>query len=418
MHTSSSSPIVPAAAGWSRRRWLQGLGGATLAASGALRLAWAQGPGMRGRCVVVMLRGALDGLAAVPAPGDPQWAALRGPLAEGAEAPLALDGFFALHPALRGLHGWYGSGELLVVHAVASPYRERSHFDAQQLLESGGERPFALSTGWIGRALPPGAARAVALAPAMPLALRGSEDATTWTPTRRAAPDDDLAARVARLYAQDPVLAARWQQVRALPAAPLADRADAADMAGEGDAMAPNAQTSASPRAVGAGFAALATQAGRFLAEPQGPAVAWLELGGWDTHTQQGPRLQRQLAALDGGLLALRAALGPLWADTTVLVMTEFGRSARPNGSGGTDHGTAGVAFVAGGAVAGGRVLADWPGLAPAQLHEGRDLRPTTDLRSLQRALLARHLGTDETRLSREVLPGSPASARGLWREA
>jgi uncharacterized protein (DUF1501 family) len=143
--------------------------------------------------------------------------------------------------------------------------------------------------------------------------------------------------------------------------------------------------------------------------------MAWLELGGWDTHTQQAARLQRLLATLDAGLLALRGALGPLWADTSVFVMSEFGRSARPNGTGGTDHGTAGVAFLAGGAVAGGRVLGEWPGLSPAALHEGRDLRPTTDLRALQRALLARHLGLGEAQLARHVLPGSPATAQGLW---
>lgn len=402
----SNKHHLSASAAWSRRDWLKSLaGGVALTASVApFGFAWAKGPAARGRCVVLMLRGGLDGLAAVPAVGDPHWAALRGTETEA--TPLTLDGVFGLHPALKGLHGWYREGRLLVVHAVASPYRERSHFDAQQVLESGGERPFALDTGWIGRALESGANRGVALTPAMPLALRGSERATTWTPTRREAPEADFAERVARLYARDPALSARWAQVRELPPAPLPTSDE--------DPAAPR-MAGAQRVEAAAGFVGLAAQAGAFLAAPQGPSLAWLELGGWDTHTQQAPRLQRLLTTLDAGLLALRGSLGPLWADTSVFVMSEFGRSARLNGTGGTDHGTAGVAFLAGGAVAGGRVLGDWPGLSPTALHEGRDLRPTTDLRALQSALLSRHLGLDGSTLARHVLPGAPAPVSGLW---
>ncbi|WP_439520354.1 DUF1501 domain-containing protein [Hydrogenophaga sp.] len=383
-----------------RRHWLRAAGAALTLGTAGVRWAFAATPQARGKLVVVMLRGALDGLAAVPPVGDPHWSRLRSP---GGEAPLGLDNTFALHPALAGLHRWYGEGQLLVVHAVASPYRERSHFDAQQVLESGGERPFALDTGWLGRALALGRSQGVALSPSMPLALRGTEQATTWTPSRRDAPEADFMARVARLYEGDDHLQRRWQQVQSQAMGPMEQPGDPMKM-GMGGGGPGNA------------FATLATQAGRFLAEPGGPSVAWLDVNGWDTHTQQAPRLQRLLGALDAGLLSLRNSLGDTWADTTVLVMTEFGRSAAFNGSGGTDHGTGGVAFLAGGAVAGGRVLGDWPGLSSSALLDGRDLRPTTDVRSLQRALLQRHLGIGSAHLAQQVLPGAPPAMSGLWR--
>jgi uncharacterized protein (DUF1501 family) len=385
----------------SRRHWLRNAGAALALGASGVRWAFATSPQASGKLVVVMLRGALDGLAAVPPVGDPHWARLRPP---SEVAALPLDDTFSLHPALAGLHGWYGEGRLLVVHAVASAYRERSHFDAQQVLESGGRRPFELDSGWLGRALAEGRAHGVALSPSMPLALRGTDQATTWTPSRREAPDADFMARVARLYQDDDVLQRRWQQVQAQTGGPMEMPTDRM-ASGMGGAVAS-----------GGAFSPLATQAGRFLAEPGGPSVAWLDVNGWDTHTQQVPRLQRLLGTLDAGLLALRAALGPVWADTTVLVMTEFGRSAAQNGSGGTDHGTGGVAFLAGGAVAGGRVVGDWPGLSPSALLDGRDLRPTTDVRSLQRALLQRHLGINSAALDRQVLPGSAPAFDGIWR--
>jgi uncharacterized protein (DUF1501 family) len=349
------------------------------------------------RLVLVMLRGALDGLAAVPATGDPAWAALRpatdGPGgATGTPAGLPLGDPFSLHPALAQLHRWYTEGQLLVLHAVGSPYRERSHFDAQQMLESGGERPFVLSTGWLGRALQAAGQGGVALTSAMPLALRGADAASTWTPSRSLGSRDDLLARVAELYRDDALLRQAFAQSQA-------QQGMAGAAAGSDNSMV-----------------SLARQAGSFLAAAQGPRVAWLEADGWDTHTQQIGRLGRQLSALDSGLAALREGLGDHWARTTVLVMTEFGRSAAFNGSGGTDHGTGGVAFLAGGQVDGGRVLADWPGLAPGQLLDGRDLRPTLDLRSVLASLAQRQFGLGQAVLSGTVLPGAAPLRQTLWR--
>ena len=403
-HEPFPASLPPLTAGWRRRQWLQAAGAGLLLGGHGMQAAFAATPQARGKLVVVMLRGALDGLAAVPAPGDPQWAALRpapvdtSPPAHA--APLPLNGLFGLHAAMPRLHAWYGEGQLLVVHAVASPYRERSHFDAQQLLESGGQRPFELATGWLGRALETSGQRGVALSPAMPVALRGARGASTWTPTRSTLPDIDLMARIAQTYQNDPSLAGLLEQALSQRETLGAGTREPGMGGGAGSAGA---------------FAGLARQAGQFLAEAGGPDVAWLDVDGWDTHTQQAARLQRQLGALDAGLAALREALGGRWADTTVLVMTEFGRSAALNGSGGTDHGTGGVAFLAGGSVAGGRVLADWPGLDRTALLDGRDLRPTRDVRSLLAPLLQRHLGVGQAAMAR-VLPGAPAAAQDLWR--
>jgi uncharacterized protein (DUF1501 family) len=276
-----------------RRRWLAGLAtagsaGLALALPGARLVFAAARPASSvdtAPLVVVMLRGALDGLAAVPATGDPAWRELRpqvGAEQERSGVPLPLDGQFSLHPKLAALHRWYGEGQLLVVHAVASPYRERSHFDAQQLLESGGNRPFEFQTGWLGRGLQTTELRGVALSPALPLALRGAAGASSWAPSREAAPDADLLARVARLYEGDAQLGPMFTQAMDQRSGGMADAAS------------------------GAGFVALARQAGRFLTAPDGPQVALLEAGGWDTHSQQAPRLSRLLEPLDQGLAALR----------------------------------------------------------------------------------------------------------------
>nr|WP_282572099.1 DUF1501 domain-containing protein [Roseomonas acroporae] len=367
-------------------------------ALGRSRLALAAGPAGEARLVVVILRGALDGLAAVPAYGDPAFAGLRGDLAQPEpgreEGVLDLGGHFGLHPRLAALHGMYRRGEALVLHAVAGPTRSRSHFEAQDCLESGADQ--RLASGWLNRALAalparPGAARnGLAVGVEEPLLLRGPAPIGAWAPQGAGGPGAALLAQVAALNAADPVLGPAFAEgMRARGFAGLAGEIAARDR---------NA------------FPALAGGAGRLLAAPDGPRVAALELGGWDTHAGQRGRLNGPLGQLDAGLAALREGLGPAWRQTAVLVATEFGRTVRVNGTGGTDHGTAGAAFLLGGAVAGGRVVADWPGLGEGRLHENRDLAPTMDLRAVTKALLAGHLGLPPAAVAR-AFPGSEGVA-------
>jgi uncharacterized protein (DUF1501 family) len=358
------------------------------------------------RVVLVILRGGLDGLAAVPPYSEPQYQNLRGPLAIAApgaqNGALDLDGTFGLHPALSNLHAMYRANEALIVHAAATPYRERSHFDAQNVLEAGGTSPSASAGGWLNRALGAldaagDAPRAVALADSVPLVLRGELAVTSWAPSRLPDADEDTLARVQRMYAAaDPELAASL--AAALDARELAGDADSAAMGGRG----------------GQALAPLASAAARFLRSPDGPRVAVLDVGGWDTHANQGAAegpLALRLRGLDSGLQLLKTELGDHWRSTSVLVVTEFGRTVAANGTRGTDHGTAGCAFLLGGAVAGGRVVADWPGLAARDLHENRDLRATTDLRALFKSVLHDRLGVTESALARTVFPSSDAIA-------
>jgi uncharacterized protein (DUF1501 family) len=358
------------------------------------------------RFVLMILRGGLDGLAAVPPYAEPAYAQLRGPIAlpkPGTDGGvLDLDGTFGLHPALPSLHAMYNAREALIVHAAATPYRDRSHFEAQNVLEAGSVAPSAAAGGWLNRALAALAAAgdardAVALADRVPLVLRGELAVTSWAPSRLPVPGDDTLLRVRRLYeAADPALAQS-----------LYDALEARAIVGD------TSEERMDGRA-GMRVAPLATAAARFLASPEGPRIAVLDAGGWDTHQNQGAAqgpLAQRLTGLDTGLQMLKAELGAHWQQTTVIVVTEFGRAAAANGTRGTDHGTAGCAFVVGGAVAGGRVIADWPGLAARDLHEGRDLRATTDLRSLFKGVLHERFGVSESALARAVFPGSDAVA-------
>lgn len=357
------------------------------------------------RFVLVLLRGALDGLAAVPAYGDGSYAAKRGALAITAPQ-LKLDGMFALHPSLTHLHERFQAGELIVFHAVASPYRERSHFDGQDLLENGTSAPKAAHDGWLNRALPllPEAKQratdrvALALAQNVPLVLRGEARVGSWAPSRLPETDSDTLQRIADLYSTDEYFASRLQSALA-----------ADEVAGEGGGEG----MSAGRRDPLNALAPVAEAAGKFLAAAEGPRIAVLEASGWDTHANQGAergQLANRLRGLDQALNSLRTSLGAAWARSAVLVVTEFGRTVAVNGTAGTDHGTATCAFLAGGAVAGGRVATDWPGLANSALYEGRDLRPTTDLRSILKGLLATHLGAAESGLEEQVFPGSRAA--------
>ena len=387
-----------------------------LLASGTL-FAWAYVPklaraeGRDPRLLVVVLRGALDGLAAVAPVGDPEWQRLRGDKAlmpGGATAALPLDSFFALNPAMPNLHRLYKAGALTIVHAAATPYRERSHFDGQDVLESGFGTPGTADSGWLNRALVSlqpagrvtgGGRDAFAIGPIAPLVVRGPAPVLSWTPRRLAPASDDTLTRVLDLYRHtDPVLA------RALE-----ERLGLATIARAGG------MDEQQPRAAGAGqvrayFAESAGMAAKFLARPDGPRIGALAFDGWDTHADEGVmngRLANLLGALDGAIATIESEMKEAWRETVVAVITEFGRTARINGTDGTDHGTATVALLAGGALKGGRVVADWPGLKPANLHEGRDLKPTTDLRSVLKGLLKDHLRLDEAALASKVFPDS-----------
>jgi uncharacterized protein (DUF1501 family) len=361
------------------------------------------------RLLVVILRGALDGLSAVPPISDPAYADLRGEIAlskEGAFAALPLDGFFALHPAMKNFARLYKENKASVLHAAATPYRERSHFDGQDLLESGYDRPGRVDSGWLNRALQamPAGQRVngkggLGIGPATPLILRGTAPVMGWAPQGVPNASDDLAARVLDLYThRDPALG------KALLAGLDTDKmAKAQGMSGD---MAKPQGGSADPK----GMAQAAQGAARLLAASDGPRVAALSFDGWDTHANQGGatgRLASLLGGLDGAFGVFEEVLKPVWNDTAVIVVTEFGRTARINGTVGSDHGTGTVAFMLGGAVAGGKVFADWPGLAANQLHEGRDLKPTIDLRVVLKGLLQDHLGIPAHVLAETVFPGS-----------
>ena len=368
------------------------LGLATTATLGRATLALAAAPTDK-RLVVVILRGALDGMAAVVPYGDPALAGLRGeilPPAPGQPDGLFdLGGFFGLHPALPGLHALFQANEALIIHAVAGAYRVRSHFEAQDYLKSGADH--RMTSGWLNRAvtaLGPMKDQALAIGVAVPLLLRGPAAVANWAPHGFSEPAQDLYAAIAALNRQDPVIGPaiiEGLRARGFSASAMAGQDEPADKFA---------------------FATLARSAGAMLRAPDGPRIAALEIGGWDTHTAQSIRLAGPLKQLDAGLFALKAALGPAWAQTCVLVMTEFGRTARINGTRGTDHGTGTIAIVTGGVVAGGRIKATWPGLGTGRLLDNRDLAPTTDLRAVAKGILAGHLGLDAPALA-TVFPDS-----------
>jgi uncharacterized protein (DUF1501 family) len=403
----------------SRRRFLEVslFAGATSVV--ASRLAFAAAP-TDSRFVFVLLRGALDGLNAVPPLGDPDYAGLRGQIAipksgEGAALPLTPD--FGLHPALTFLHRSYTAKELAVLHAVASPYRERSHFDAQNVLESGDQRPHGSTSGWINRALttlPIEKSReaGVALGANVPLAMRGPAEVASWSPTKIAALDEATLTRITDLYARDPLLSRRLADALesdaiAMEAQKAAEAETDTPMTAAGNVVGQDAKER---RNYNARYAETARAAAGFLKRDDGPRVAMFDTSGWDTHANEGGstgQLALRLRGLDAALESLKESLGPVWRKTVVLVATEFGRTAAINGTRGTDHGTGAAAFLLGGAVEGGRVIADWPGLARGSLLENRDLKPTRDLRSVMKGVLRDHLGVSAAALDSRVFPGS-----------
>jgi uncharacterized protein (DUF1501 family) len=375
------------------------------------------------RFVFVILRGALDGLAAVPPYGDRDYAALRRDLAFSASDVLPLNDLFGLHPSMPFLKESFTARQLVVLHAVASPYRERSHFDGQDVLENGYTRAHAAQSGWLNRALasiPAGRASGkeagVALGQNVPLVMRGPAAVTSWSPSRLAALDDDTLERITDLYSGDPLLAKRLADALAADAIADSPMMSVANITAPGDAgtLAPVARSGKRGAAVsGARYTEVIHATAEFLRREDGPRVAVFDTTGWDTHANEGSaqgQLAARLGALDAGLRTLKDQLGPVWNDTAVLLATEFGRTAAINGTRGTDHGTAAAAFLVGGAVKGGRVIADWPGLGPRALYQGRDLTPTLDIRSVLKGVLEEHMLVPSRALDATVFPNSSAA--------
>lgn len=386
--------------------------------AGASFAAWAYMPkfaraadGRDPRMIAIILRGALDGLATVAPVGDPDYAGLHGAIAltrDGSHAALPLDSFFALHPSMPEFARMYRAGHAAVVHAVATPYRDRSHFDGQDVLESGFAGPGRVRSGWLNRALgamPRGerVMSGLAVGATTPLVLRGSAPTVGWAPVTLPQAADDTAMRLYDLYQhRDPELAKALAQ--GLQIEKIAARGDTTAMTPKGGINA---------------MRLTARGAAKLMAEDDGPRIAALAFDGWDTHANEGGpvgRLAQLLSGLDGALTEFERGLGAHWRDTVIVVATEFGRTARINGTQGTDHGTGTVALLAGGAVKGGRVIADWPGLKESDLYQARDLAPTTDLRAILKGVMRDHLGLSETVLARAVFPDSAAvkPAQGL----
>src|SRR6267154_6367817 len=391
---SQTSPVT------SRRALL--LGGASFAAWAYLPKFARAADGRDPRLIVVILRGALDGLATAAPIGDPDYAGLHGPIAlasVGPHAAVMLDSFFSLHPAMPEFARMYREKKAAVVHAVATSYRDRSHFDGQDVLESGFAGPGRVRSGWLNRALeslPRGerVTSALAVGPTTPLVLRGAAPTVGWAPVALPQVAEDTAMRLVELYQhRDPALASALKQGLAL------------DKAAQGDDMKPK------PGTKNAGAMRLVARgAAKLMAADDGPRIAALAFDGWDTHANEGGpvgRLALLLSGLDGALAEFESGLGERWRDTVVVIATEFGRTARINGTEGTDHGTGTIALLAGGAVKGGRVISDWPGLKPTNLYEGRDLAPTADLRAVIKGVLRDHLGVAERVLAESVFPDS-----------
>jgi uncharacterized protein (DUF1501 family) len=378
------------------------LGGASFAAWGYLPKFARAADGRDPRLIVVILRGALDGLATVAPVGDPDYAGLHGSIAltsDGPHAAVMLDSFFALHPSMPEFSRMYKDKHAAVIHAVATPYRDRSHFDGQDVLESGFAGPGRVQSGWLNRALealPRGerVMSGLAVGPTTPLVLRGAAPTLGWAPVTLPTAADDTAMRLLELYGhRDPALAEALSQGLQLEKVAL------------GDDMKPKPNTNA----IGA-MRLVARGAAKLMVADDGPRIAALAFDGWDTHANEGGpvgRLAQLLSGLDGALAEFESGLGEHWRDTVVVVATEFGRTAKINGTEGTDHGTGTVALVAGGAIKGGRVISDWPGLKLADLYEARDLAPTTDLRAVLKGVLRDHLGLNERVLAEKVFPDS-----------
>ncbi|AYV47252.1 hypothetical protein CFHF_26155 [Caulobacter flavus] len=377
------------------------------------------------KLVVVVCRGGMDGLSVAPPIGDPGYAALRGPIAVGAEAALKLDDTFALHPSLTTVHALARQGQARIAPAIATPDRARSHFEAQDVLETGEAKVYGADSGWLNRTLEvmgPGKTEALSVGTTAPLILRGKVQAASWSPGKGLDEAARLPTLLQDLYKGDPLLGpafARGLETEAMAQAAMTALAPAPAPPAEGGMMmaastpamnrpggrpADNRQGREAARKLGS------TLAG-FMRQADGPQIAALSLDGFDTHAGQVGQIATRLTYLDAVLDGLHEGLGPEWKNTVVVAVTEFGRTARVNGTGGTDHGTASTALLLGGALKRGGIVGDWPTLSETALFENRDVAPTLDMRGLFKGVLIDHLGVDRADVERKVFVDS-AGAR------
>ncbi len=368
------------------------------------------------KLITVVCRGGLDGLSLTPPVGDPDYRRLRGALAISDALPL--DGTFGLNPALPAIHAMILAGQGRIVPAIATPDRARSHFEAQDVLESGAAAVYGASSGWLNRTLAAlsrqGKVEALSVGPTAPLILRGPAAASSWSPGRTIEATARLPTLLQDLYQGDPILGpalARGLATETMAMAAMSGLSDPSQGApmgsfAGGGVQGLQRQGQEAARSLGG------TLAG-FMRAPGGPQIAALSLDGFDTHANQIGQLANRLAGLDSLMEGLRTGLGPDWNQTVIVVMTEFGRTARPNGTGGTDHGTASSALVLGGGLKRGGIIGDWPGLKDTALFDERDLAPSLDMRGLLKGVLSAHLGVEARDLDTTVFPDS-ASVRAV----
>ena len=414
---------------------------------GRQAFAASEGDMAKRKLVVFICRGAMDGLSVSPPVGDANYAALRGSIAipgfGQTDGALKLDETFGLHPKLQAVHALALKGQARIAPAIATPDRARSHFEAQDVLETGVPEADNNGSGWLNRAMEALSTQrkvdAISVGAQAPLILRGRLQAASWSPGGYKDRDARLPAILTDLYAGDPLLSpalASGLQTEAMAkiatAAPVADpmTTDPTMTGASGTPGAMTMQPAAMQTAGGAtpgvptpqGYAAqygqqaidaarkIGTTLANFMTEPNGPQIAAVTIDGFDTHANQGGadgQLANRLRGLDAVLDGLANGLGAEWNNTVVVVATEFGRTARINGTKGTDHGTASTALVLGGGLKRGRLIGDWPTLQEAKLFENRDTAPTMDMRALFKGVLAEQLGVDRRALDTTVFPNS-----------
>lgn len=389
-----------------RRHFLQAGSAGLLSSLLSARTAFASVPSDN-RLVVVILRGALDGLHALSPYADKDYSRLRPVIANqkgGSDGLINVDGYFGLHRGLEALWPLYQANELLFLPAISTQYRERSHFDGQNLLENGSGRAYGANSGWLNRAITgmnEGDRRmGLSIGPAVPLIMHGPNGVETWADSSLPDVDEDFLARLTRSYRNDALFMDTLHDATGTLKPDM-------NMMGMED-------TSRQARELPLAIQAVT----ELLSRPKGPRIAVLEVDGWDTHFDQERRLSQLFDRVADGVVDMKAGLGNVWSKTAVLLVSEFGRTAAENANRGTDHGTGGLAMLAGGAVAGGRIAGEWPGLSRNALWEERDVRAVNSYESVFKSLLSHHMGLDQAFVEDQVFPNSAAfqPMSGLFR--